>query len=94
MLRAGTSGRQPRQGSGDSCRVGAARGTYTIIQDADLEYDPRDYPRLIEPLVAGEADVVYGSRYLRPAIQERRRWYADTACRRSTGWFGCCMAYG
>lgn len=41
-----------------------AKGRYTIIQDGDLEYDPNDYPQLIEPLLAGEADVVYGSRYL------------------------------
>ena len=41
-----------------------ARGRFTIIQDADLEYDPADYPLLIEPLVAGTAEVVYGSRYM------------------------------
>lgn len=41
-----------------------ARGQFTIIQDGDLEYDPEDYPRLIEPLLAGESQVVYGSRYL------------------------------
>jgi glycosyltransferase involved in cell wall biosynthesis len=41
-----------------------AKGRYTIIQDGDLEYDPNDYPRLLEPLLAGEADVVYGSRYI------------------------------
>ncbi len=41
-----------------------ARGRFTIVQDGDLEYNPQDYPRLIEPLLAGEADVVYGSRYL------------------------------
>ena len=44
-----------------------ARGAITIIQDADLEYDPHDWPRLIEPIRRGEAAVVYGSRYLRPA---------------------------
>jgi glycosyltransferase involved in cell wall biosynthesis len=41
-----------------------ARGRFTIIQDADLEYDPRDYPLLIELLERGESKVVYGSRYL------------------------------
>jgi glycosyltransferase involved in cell wall biosynthesis len=41
-----------------------ARGRFTIIQDADLEYDPAEYPLLIEPLLAGKAEVVYGSRYL------------------------------
>lgn len=42
-----------------------ARGRFVVIQDADLEYNPQDYPRLIEPLLRGKADVVYGSRYMR-----------------------------
>jgi glycosyltransferase involved in cell wall biosynthesis len=41
-----------------------ATGDYVIIQDADLEYDPNDYGRLLEPLESGQADVVYGSRFL------------------------------
>lgn len=41
-----------------------ARGDVIIIQDADLEYDPRDYPVLLEPIEEGIADVVYGSRFL------------------------------
>jgi glycosyltransferase involved in cell wall biosynthesis len=41
-----------------------ARGEIVIIQDADLEYDPEDYPKLIAPIVRGETNVVYGSRYL------------------------------
>jgi dolichol-phosphate mannosyltransferase len=54
------------QGKGAAIRTGlaAAQGRFTIIQDADLEYDPSDYPRLIEPLRRSEASVVYGSRYL------------------------------
>ncbi len=40
------------------------RGEITIIQDADLEYDPREIPDVIEPIVSGRADVVYGSRFL------------------------------
>ncbi len=41
-----------------------ARGEIVIIQDADLEYDPEDYPKLVAPIVSGESNVVYGSRYL------------------------------
>ena len=58
---------QPRNmGKGAALRHGiqAARGDYVIIQDADLEYDPGEYPRLLEPLESGQADVVYGSRFL------------------------------
>ncbi len=55
-------------GKGAAIRTGltAATGEFVIIQDADLEYDPGDYPLLVEPLLMGAADVVYGSRYLRP----------------------------
>jgi glycosyltransferase involved in cell wall biosynthesis len=54
------------RGKGAAIRtaLAAARGEFTIIQDADLEYDPADYPRLLEPVVKGETNVVYGSRYL------------------------------
>jgi glycosyltransferase involved in cell wall biosynthesis len=54
------------RGKGAAIRTGLdyARGRFVIIQDADLEYDPQDYPCLIEPLLRGQAQVVYGSRYL------------------------------
>jgi glycosyltransferase involved in cell wall biosynthesis len=54
------------QGKGAAVRTGIqeASGEVIIIQDADLEYDPRDYPVLLKPLEEGIADVVYGSRFL------------------------------
>jgi len=54
------------QGKGAAVVTGlrAAKGDILLIQDADLEYDPRDYPTLLQPIQEGLADVVYGSRFL------------------------------
>ena len=59
---------QQNCGKGAAIRTGMryARGEYVLIQDSDLEYDPQDYPALLEPLRAGKANVVYGVRPDRP----------------------------
>jgi glycosyltransferase involved in cell wall biosynthesis len=68
------------RGKGAALRTGfeQARGQVVVVQDADLEYDPQDYPVLLAPILRGEADVVYGSRYLvdhRDPGRERDHFY-------------------
>jgi len=68
--------RQPQnQGKGAAIRTAVehAQGEFCIIQDADLEYDPREYIHIIKPLIEGKADVVYGSRFM--IVGERRVLY-------------------
>ena len=56
------------EGKGAALRDGFARvnGDIVIVQDADFEYDPADYPKLLQPILDNKADVVYGSRFLGP----------------------------
>ncbi len=63
------------RGKGAAVRTAAekAQGEFCLIQDADLEYDPREYPALLKPLVEGNADAVYGSRFM--IVAERRVIY-------------------
>jgi len=63
------------QGKGAAVRTAIenATGEYCIIQDADLEYDPKEYPRMLKPLLEGVADAVYGSRFM--IVGERRVLY-------------------
>jgi len=53
------------QGKGAALRTGFARATapVVVVQDADLEYDPAEFPRLVDPILAGKADAVFGSRF-------------------------------
>src|ERR1700683_818202 len=57
---------EKNSGKGAAIRtaIGKATGDFSLIQDADLEYDPAEYPRLLRPLLDGHADAVYGSRYM------------------------------
>jgi len=57
---------EKNQGKGAAIRtaIGKATGDFSLIQDADLEYDPSEYPRLMRPLLDGHADAVFGSRYM------------------------------
>src|SRR5215468_9722588 len=57
---------EKNSGKGAAVRtaIGYAAGDFSLIQDADLEYDPAEYPRLLRPLLDGHADAVFGSRYL------------------------------
>ena len=65
------------QGKGAAVRTGieAVQGELVLIQDADLEYDPRDYPSLLKPIEEGKADVVYGSRFLGAPRRSTMFWH-------------------
>lgn len=71
--------RQPRnQGKGAAVRaaLAASTGDVVIVQDADLEYDPSDWPTLLEPIIDGRADAVYGSRFLGGSHRVLYYWHS------------------
>lgn len=68
---------EQNRGKGSAVRTGFenARGDLYIIQDADLEYDPRDYADVVKPIVENRADVVYGSRFLGKPARKMNFWH-------------------
>ncbi len=64
--------KEKNAGKGAALRTGFehATGDFIIVQDADLEYDPRDIPPIIQPLIRGEADIVYGSRFIGDVVHD------------------------
>jgi glycosyltransferase involved in cell wall biosynthesis len=65
------------QGKGAALRTAVEHvaGDIVVIQDADLEYDPKDIPQLVQPIVEGHADVVFGSRFRGPAQRVHLYWH-------------------
>ena len=66
------------QGKGAALKTGFARvrGDIVLVQDADLEYDPSEYPKLIQPIVEGQADVVFGSRFIGDSHRVLYFWHS------------------
>lgn len=75
------------RGKGHSIQRGLqiATGTIGVVQDADFEYDPGDIPRLVQPILAGESEIVYGSRFL-GVRRPRRMAYANFIANKFLTW--------
>ena len=94
MLREKVDGKSPdvkvcfyerNQGKGAEIRTAIEQvsGDYVIIQDADLEYEPKEYYVLLEPILDGRADVVFGLRRSSSRARECRRWGGESLARRA-----------
>lgn len=80
------------QGKGGALRTGfkQATGDIVIVQDADLEYDPNEYPLVVEPILNGECDVCYGSRFLN---QKKKGYKANQMANGFLTWLSNCFTH-
>lgn len=84
---------QKNQGKGAALRTGfrEATGDIILVQDADFEYDPQEFPKLLEPLLKGEADIVYGSRNMHnnPRFRKSYYWGSIIISKLTNLFYGC-----
>lgn len=71
---------ESNRGKGAAVRTGLehATGDVIIIQDADLEYSPSDYKKILEPIIQGKTQAVYGSRFIKQPILSKQKWAIPT----------------